>query len=124
MTDDRQNNNWLDDLLVKLFSVLAVFVALLLTPGMLLVAAVNGSCSLGLDPGQMWSFSAAAAVAIFLLCRKYGGSWRQAVCIYLCLCALASGGLALCHFGLKCRFPATFVRYFLPPPVQQEGAKP
>lgn len=127
MTEARGPRGWLSDLLAVAFVLFVALLLLLLAPGMLTVYVMRVCLNLQLDPGQMWSFSVVAALAIFLVCRQACGAWRHAFVTYLLLCGLATGGPALCRFGFHCRWPGAALRTFLPrdaqpPPVSSSPA--
>jgi hypothetical protein len=99
-------------LLCIILAVIFGAIVLIVSPGMLIMSILKAKFAIGLDYGQMWTFSIVMSVAIYIACWFKTKSASTATVIYTVLCAILAVFFLIAHFGFKAQFPTTFLDYF------------
>lgn len=100
----------------RLFPLMAaaVLAILVLSPGLVVIAAVKNLSSASWDTGQSWAFGVACSFVIWLVSYLIWRNFRRASIRYLVLCAGVVLVFLFCHFGLKTEFTAQTLRLYFP----------
>ena len=83
-----------------------VFAVVLAHPGLLLLYAVRQTFGLPLDAGQVWSFGAVTALAIYAALALLRRSLAAGAVAYLMLAVASVALSAVAAFGLHASWPA------------------
>lgn len=106
---DRENRNVIGATVLIMVVLLGAF---FVAPGMMFVTFAVRPFAMGMDRGQLWTFSAVACAAIYVAIRLATSDGRVAGRWYLALCAASIFAFALAKFGFHASWPDLMVDAF------------
>lgn len=106
---DRENRNVVGATVLIMVVLLGAFSV---APGMMFVTFAIRPFAMGLDRGQLWTFSVVACAAIYVAIRLASSDGRFAGRWYLGLCALSIFSFAVAKFAFHASWPDLMVDAF------------